>query len=324
MEKFNYQKICTDLISNLKEREKEVISRRFGLKEREKETLESVGRDFGICRERVRQIQKVSLDKIKPKTEKYQEVFSYFLNFLKDFGGLRKEDVLLDEFGCKEAYNEVYFLLSLKKPFQRFNEGDDFYSLWAIDKDSPLSAKKVIKSVFSQLKKVKEPLPLEKIKESSLGEKPLISYLEISKKIQKNEEGLYGLSEWPEINPRGIKDKAYLVFKKAGKPLHFSEVTGLVEGSHLQTVHNELIKDNRFVLVGRGIYALAEWGYYPGQVKDVIAKILEEAKKPLVKEEVLEKVLKQRLIKRNTVLLNLSNKEYFSKDPEGRYKIKEA
>ncbi|XOA42558.1 MAG: sigma factor-like helix-turn-helix DNA-binding protein [Candidatus Nealsonbacteria bacterium] len=324
MEKFDYQKICTDLISGLKEREKEIISRRFGLKGKERETLESVGKNFGICRERVRQIQKVSFGKIKPKTEKYQKVFRYFLNHLKNWGGLRKENVLLEELGGKIESNEVYFLLTLQEPFQRFNKNDDFYSLWTIDESLYLLAKKAINSVFTQLKKINKPLLLEKLNKSSLKEKALLSYLEVSKKIQKNEEDLYGLSDWPEINPRGIKDKAYLVFKKACKPLHFSEVSNLVKDSHVQTVHNELIKDNRFILVGRGIYALAEWGYYPGQVKDVIVKILQEAEESLTREEILEKVLKQRLIKKNTILLNLSNKQYFLKDSDGRYKINEA
>ncbi len=147
--------------------------------------------------------------------------------------------------------------------------------------------------------------------------------MEVSKKIQKNKEDLFGLKDWPEINPKGIKDRAYLVFKKIEKPLHFAEVANLIEGSQIQTVHNELIRDSRFVLVGRGIYALTEWGYYSGQVKDVISKVLKETGKPLTKEEVLERVLKQRLVKENTILLNLSNKNYFLRDPQGRYMVKE-
>jgi len=131
------------------------------------------------------------------------------------------------------------------------------------------------------------------------------------------------LLDWPEINPRGVKDKAYIVFKKIGKPLHFDEVARLIEGSLVQTVHNELIKDPRFVLVGRGIYALEEWGYFPGQVKDVILKILKEEGKPLTKEEILEKVRKQRLVKENTVFLNLSNKKHFLRNSQGKYEVKE-
>jgi hypothetical protein len=65
---------------------------------------------------------------------------------------------------------------------------------------------------------------------------------------------------------------------------------------------------------------LREWGYEPGQVKDVIIKILKE-NGPLTKKEILERVLKQRLVKENTILLNLNNKKYFLKDSQGKYKI---
>jgi hypothetical protein len=344
--KFDYSKICSELISDLKEREKEIISRRFGLNGLKRETLESIGQDFGISRERVRQIQKVGIEKIKSKLSPYQKVFQSFLEYFKKFGNLRKEENVLAELGGNRWKNEVYFLLTLQKPsgtksrevkdetksqrpqFQRLGEDDDFYSLWTTDLDSFNLAKKVIDSLTLQLQKIGRPLRFEELNPgvilggSSLKKEVLLSFLEISKKIQKNPEGLYGLKDWPEINPRGIKDKAYLILKKVGKPLHFRQVTKLIENAHLQTVHNELIKDSRFVLVGRGIYALSEWGYYPGQVKEVILKILKESEKPLKKEEILEKVLSQRLVKENTILLNLSDRKYFLKDSLGRYRPK--
>ena len=75
----NYQKICQDLISDLKEREKEVILRRFGLEGKERETLQSIGDSFGITRERVRQIEEVALNKIKTKVKNYRKVFELSL-----------------------------------------------------------------------------------------------------------------------------------------------------------------------------------------------------------------------------------------------------
>ncbi|MFQ6049814.1 MAG: sigma factor-like helix-turn-helix DNA-binding protein [Candidatus Paceibacterales bacterium] len=325
MKNFNYQKIYSDLLFDLTERQKEIIFRRFGLKGGQGETLESIGKDFGICRERVRQIQEASFKKIRPKAKKYKGTFQSFLKYFKKFGDLRKEDVLLADLGEEKWRNEIYFLLTLKESFQRFNENNDFYSLWTINQNSFQKAKKVIASLYQKLKAIGKPLALKELSPFVSLENPVLtSYLEISKKIPQNEEGLYGLKDWPEINPRGIRDKAYLVFKKVSKPLHFAKVADLIEGSHLQTVHNELIKDSRFILVGRGIYALAEWGYYPGYVKDVIFRILGEAKKPLTKEEILKRVLEQRLVKENTVFLNLSNKKYFLRDSEGKYRIKEA
>jgi len=321
---FNYQKICLNLLKDLPQRQKEVIFRRFGLKNGQRETLELIGESYGITRERVRQIERDGILNLKPKTEKYQKIFQHFQKYLKSQGGLKKEEILLKELGGENQKPQVYFLLTLGENLQRFGETEDFYSLWLIDQDSLKRAEEITDSLFQRLKKLGKSLTLKELSSFISLKKPvLISYLEISKKIQRNSEGLFGLLDWPEINPRGVKDKAYIVFKKIGKPLHFAEVARLIEGSLVQTVHNELIKDPRFVLVGRGIYALEEWGYFPGQVKDVILKILKEEGKPLTKEEILEKVRKQRLVKENTVFLNLSNKKRFLRNSQGKYEVKE-
>jgi hypothetical protein len=320
----NYKKICKDLVSDLGEREKEVILRRFGLEGKEKETLQSIGDSFGITRERVRQIEEGGLDKIKSKLGKYRKVFEEFFSYFKRFGEVRKEERLLEELGGKEK-NELIFLLSLDERFLRLNQSKDFHSLWTTNLISLERVKNLISLVWKKLEKEKKLMSLEEIASKFEIKKDLLEgFLDISKKIQKNEKGLYGLKEWPEINPRGVRDKAYLVFKELQKPLHFSEVARLIKGSNLATVHNELIRDERFVLIGRGIYALREWGYEPGEVKDVILKILKEEKRPLTKEEILEKVKKQRVVKPNTVFLNLSNKNYFERDEKGRYRIKTA
>ena len=52
--------------------------------------------------------------------------------------------------------------------------------------------------------------------------------------------------------------------------------------------------------------------------------VLSDSKTPLTKEEILQKVSQQRMVKENTILLNLNNKKYFAKDSGGRYNIKEA
>jgi len=320
MEK-GYKKICKDLISNLKDREKEVIVRRFGLEGKEKETLQSIGESFGITRERVRQIENVALNKIKTKLEKYRKVFEKFLDYFKKFGEVRKEERLLEELGGKEK-NELIFLLSLDKRFLRFNQNEDFYSLWTTNLNSLEKVKNLISSICKKFERERKLATLKELaSEFKIKENLLEGFLEISKKIQKNKNGFYGLVEWPEINPRKLSDKAYLVFKELKKPLHFTEVAKLIEGANLKSVHNELIKDDRFVLIGRGIYALREWGYFPGEVKDVIFKFLKE-EGPLTKEEILEKIKKQRIVKESTILINLA--KYFEKDEKGRYKIKTA
>lgn len=327
--KFNYSQTCSKLLEPLTQKQKAVFVRRFGLdtaRRREtRETLESIGKDYGITRERVRQIERDGFLRLRSETKEYKTLFQYFSDYLKSRGELKKEDILLTELGGEKEKNQVYFLLTLGEQFERMSETPDFYPLWTINKDSLSSFKKTIASFLKTLGKTKKPLTLKELNCSySLSQAVLASYLEVSKKIQKNSEGLFGLKEWPEINPKGVKDKAYLTFKKEGKPLHFNEVASFIDKALPQTVHNELIKDTRFVLVGRGMYALKEWGYEEGYVKDIILKVLKENKKALTKEDILKEVSRQRLVKENTILLNLSNKKYFLRSPEGKYTIKTA
>jgi RNA polymerase primary sigma factor len=53
------------LIDVLDKREKKIISQRFGLSGGKPKTLEDVGKDFGITRERIRQLQNIALAKLR-------------------------------------------------------------------------------------------------------------------------------------------------------------------------------------------------------------------------------------------------------------------
>lgn len=340
---FNYQQICSDLLRGIPTRTKDVISRRFGLKKKTRETLQSIGDQYSITRERVRQIETDGFSKLKPALKDYQEVFDYFQSHLKEWGDLRREDRLLSELGSQNFENQVFFLLAVEDRFTRHSETEDLHTFWSIEENALDLARRTINSLVNKFEKIKTPLSDQEIFEiykkekSSSGGKPfnervLLSCLEVSKVIWQGPGGVWGLFDWPEINPRGIKDKAYLVFKKQQKPLHFREVANLIdqlnEGRGIsalpQTVHNELIRDPRFVLVGRGIYALREWGYEQGVVKDIVLKILKENKKPLSRQEIVKQVLSQRLVKESTVLANLQDKKCFLRDLQGRYTVKKS
>ena len=113
--------------------------------------------------------------------------------------------------------------------------------------------------------------------------------------------------------------------RKHGTPLHFREVADAIsktfdKRTHYATTHNELIKDPRFVLVGRGMYALAEWGYKKGTAREVISDILKK-EGPLSKEGVITRVMKERYFKKNTILVNLVNPKYFKKNKNGLYTL---
>ena len=107
--------------------------------------------------------------------------------------------------------------------------------------------------------------------------------------------------------------------------MHFGEVAKKIssyfdKSANSATVHNELIKDGRFVLVGRGLYALSDWGYKYGTVRDIIKYII-KSEGPSSKEDIVKKVLKERYVKENTILVNLQNRDYFKRSKEGKYLI---
>ncbi|TSC95229.1 MAG: hypothetical protein CEN87_241 [Parcubacteria group bacterium Licking1014_1] len=339
MNKINYSQIYAELVKGLSFKTKDIFGRRFGIKSKTPETLESIGKGLGITRERVRQIEEAGFNFVKKqKKESLDRVFKEFADYFKNKGGFKKEEIILEELGDKNSRPYVLFLLTLGDQFFRICGKKNFYYFWSVMPDAENKVSQTLNLLISELQKIGSPLPKKEFladfsSKYGLPEEALFSYLEVSKKIQDNKEGKIGLIDWPEIKPRGVKDKAFLVFKKHQKPLHFTKVAELIDKLEYnqpnkktfpQTVHNELIKDQRFVLVGRGTYALNEWGYEPGTIKDVIKKVLESKNQPADKEEIVKEVLLQRLVAKNTVLMNLNNKKYFSKDSEGRYFLRKT
>jgi len=339
MAKSNYSKIYSDLTKNLPQKTKEVLGRRFGVAKRERETLESIGEDFGITRERVRQIEERGFSQIKEENQEVlDKIYKEFSEYFENKGGLKKEDIILKDLGGEKDQPYVFFLLTLGGQFLRVCEKKDFHSFWAPSSTTQKEANNILDLLVKKLKKDRKILAKKEFVaqcalEYRLSPAAILSRLEISKRIKENKEGKIGLIEWPEINPKGVKDKAFLVFRKEKKPLHFTEVADLIDTLKFnlpnrktvpQTVHNELIRDPRFVLVGRGKYALREWGYVPGTVKDVILQVMQETKGPLDKEEIVKKVLSQRYVAANTILINLNDKEHFSKTSEGKYILRKT
>ncbi|OGZ72256.1 MAG: hypothetical protein A2908_03900 [Candidatus Staskawiczbacteria bacterium RIFCSPLOWO2_01_FULL_38_12b] len=339
MNSINYSQIYAKLTKGLSPKTKDIFDRRFGVKTGSIETLESIGKSFGITRERVRQIEEVGFSFVrKNHKETLQKVFLEFENYFQQKGGFAKEETVLADLGGAKHKPHVLFFLMLGDQFSRVCEKRDYYYFWSTMQDPEKKVKDTLNALALDLQSHGAPLIKGELfakfaSKYDLHSQALDSYLEVSKRIQANKENKLGLIDWPEIKPRSVKDKAFLVFKKHQKPLHFREITSLIDQlefnqankkTHPQTVHNELIKDARFVLVGRGMYALGEWGYVPGTIKDIIANILKEKPQLASKEEIVKEVLSQRFVEKNTILIKLNNKKYFQKDAQGKYFLVET
>lgn len=326
---FDYTEITSDILIPLKPRTAEVIERRFGLGVGHGETLQSIGDSYGITRERVRQIEGAGLKKIKPRLERHDYIFSFFNNQLEVSGGVRREKEYLPILGPRKHYKHILFLLNLYDEVEHIGATDDFHTLWTKDPSILEKAQDLIEAVSAKLEEEGKPVDQDHL-EREMGIEPqtLFGLLSVSKKVRRGPQDLWGFSYWPEVNPRSSRDRSYIVLKQIGKPLHFREIAEMINEGRLfeavnvspQTVHNELIKSDKFILVGRGTYGLKEWGYESGTVKEVIERVLRE-EGPLSQDEIMDRVLDRRMVKRNTVLFNLRNEEAFSLNEEGTYEL---
>jgi len=328
---FNPTKDILEILSGLKKRTKSILLKRFGLGEKNKMTLESIGQAYKITRERVRQIESVALSELKksPKIAELKKYEAMLEDLLNEHGKIMEHNFLMSEFRKKYNLdpihdNAIEFVLKVSSKFSSIKEDEEIKKTWLlVDADLNFS-KKVINSFVLNLEGKGKPVLENELSNNFELEikdsKTLISYLSLSKKILKNPFNEWGLSDWREIVPKGVKDKAYIVLDKFNKPAHFTKITELINSAKFdsktaipQTVHNELIKDQRFVLVGRGMYALKKWGFQQGTVAEIIEQVIKESGKTLSKENIINKVLEQRFVKKNTIVLALQNKQRFQR-----------
>ncbi len=327
------------LLGALSPRAQDVLVKRYGLEaEGDSHTLEAIGQIYGITRERVRQIENHALQSIQ-KSEAYKEhetVFSDLRDEIGQLGSIVAEHELLNTLAKDPTHkNHIYFLLVLGIPFSHQKENDAFHHRWHVDQKLAEKVEKALEAMHETLSE--EDLFsedeivgrfLEQLDESSVREKDrdtIRRWLQLSKHIARNPLGEWGVSSSPNVRAKGIRDFAYLAVKRHGSPMHFREVARSIETlfkrkAHVATCHNELIKDKRFVLVGRGLYALSEWGYSAGVVKDVLRDIIKK-EGALSRNEIIDKVRKERYVKDNTIIVNLQDTVLFKRLPDGRYTV---
>lgn len=69
LEELNKFEIVTNWLSTLSDNEQKILSLRFGLHDKEPQTLDTIGKSFGVTRERIRQIEAKSLEKLRKLIE---------------------------------------------------------------------------------------------------------------------------------------------------------------------------------------------------------------------------------------------------------------
>lgn len=322
------------------EREREIITRRFGLYDR-RETLEQIGELLGITRERVRQLEKAILIRLKiaaeeGKTEAVSVLEKTFIRTLSEMGRVARVQDLADKLYERKTNQQershVAFIATLAPGLTVIDENDHYHHGIAIsDYGDEKKIRAKVDEIVKSIKEHGEPMSLDQLHDKLSYEHP--SHVRAIASLSKHLAHLkdtWGLAKWPTVNPKNIRDKIYVILAENKKPLHFSEIAKAIKGSSFkrkdvttQAIHNELIKDKRFVLIGRGIYALDNWGYSKGTVSDIITSVLREAGEPLHRDEIVKRVLKSRQVKETTILLNLQSKAQFKRVAKATYTLDE-
>jgi predicted Zn-ribbon and HTH transcriptional regulator len=331
--------VVKDVLGTIdREREREIVSRRFGLYDR-KETLEQIGELLGITRERVRQLEKAVVTKLKataskdlPHIVEVDEVLSARLKAMGNVARISDISSKITSGNGKIEQSRVAFLSHLSPNIAVIDDNDHFYhSIGLAGVHTEKAIRDQVNKIIEAIKKIGQPTDIESVAKEvgSKDPKHVEALASISKNLA-NLHGRWGLIKWPMVNPKNIRDKIYVILHEKKKPMHFSEIAEAIKDSDFrrkdvttQAIHNELIKDKRFVLIGRGIYALREWGYKKGTVADVIAEVLRKEGGPLHRDEIVRRVLKSRHVKETTILLNLQGKPQFKRVAKATYTLDE-
>ena len=320
------------------DREKEIISRRFGLSS-SKETLEQIGEMLSITRERVRQLEKAILIRLQISAEENEipelaAAEKILVRNLTEMGRVAKLSDLADKiYGHTSTASErtgIYFIATFAKNLTVVEENDKYNAAVGI---AEYGDEKTIRGRVDEIVKLirenKAPMTIDELDNQLNYEHPdHIKAIASISKLLATLNGVWGLTKWPMVNPKNIRDKIFVILEAKKEPMHFSDIAKEIKDSNfkrknvtVQAIHNELIKDSRFVLIGRGIYALSSWGYKKGTISEIITSILEKAEKPMTREEIVKQVLKTRKVKETTILLNLQNKKLFKKVDKNSYTL---
>ena len=320
------------------EREREIITRRFGLFDR-RETLEQIGELLGITRERVRQLEKAILIRLKiaaddNKVPAIADIDRMIVRDLSEHGRVARVQDIADRLtdGKSDARHRAHvaFIAELSPSLVVVGENDNYHHAVGIKQYGDEKAIKAnVDEIVKTIKKHGEPVQIEQLHGMLKHENPeqVRALASVSKHLAHLKD-FWGLTKWPTVNPKNIRDKIYVILAENGKPMHFSDIAKSIKDSDFkrkdvttQAIHNELIKDKRFVLIGRGIYALDNWGFSKGTVADIITDVLQKAGEPLHRDEIVKRVLKSRQVKETTILLNLQSKSQFKRVAKATYTL---
>jgi len=339
-------KICDDS-------EQYILIEKYGLVSWKPTPMQQIGNRFDMSRERIRQILNRSLQKVRrliSSNEYFELILKKAQDILKKSAYVMKEDDLINNLmedkDINLNYNELLLILSSDYDLYYLHRNPRFVKLFFLEPlfeelindihDSMLlfitqEGKSLSKeSILSKFKTIflNKFQRNQSIRNIIMMDDLYINIALLSKKLSYL-DGKIGLVSYEDVNPKNVKSKIKFVLRKSGKPMHFEDIAKKIETTFnfkvkIPTIHNELVKTKDFINVGMWIYGLAEWWYNGENTFELIKNILKKAQRPMTIKELVKEVMKERMIKEVTVLLNLQRyPDIFERVGRGLYKLKD-
>lgn len=283
--KLNAVDIVDSLLNDLQERERDVISRRFALHEDNYQTLEEIGKIYNLTRERVRQIERASLKKIKKidnLDSKLESVRIVVEKLISEHGGIMEKGFMLDILTVlaikmdqtgkafdKDVYkNYLDFVLSelLDEHIEKVDKSDTFSSFFKLKDQTVDYLEEMVGELKVKLKSVKDTMLFEDLVE-----------------VIKN------LKSFSVNKAKMIANSGNLDLKSVFKEDVFPEWAEIIDKNKPFYSFMQAIKDinpNKFGFWGSDDSSEIK----PKRIADKIFLILKNEKKPLHFSEITKKI----------------------------------
>lgn len=334
------------------ERTIEIVSKRYGLMNGEKQTLEEIGDNYGVTRERIRQVQKKALNRMKHPMNSIKDQLAGLIEevLFRNGGILSAEEADLEIpkalGGIKDDGSSILDLLSDLGWIQNCRIGDiaiyspllSGVSLCKLSEKINLLIKTADlgMSVSSIIEKI---WLFSKIKDERFDSNEFVlKYCRTDPRIEE----MAITSAYPEIIFRHYTSgqfpkKGWVVLMKRvleeeQMPLHFTEITNKVNDLmgnserqlDVRRGHSILIEDEIFAHSGvNGTYGLTAWGLKKELTPQVIVECMKKAGFPLHWKQIYNYVSKYKNTKPANIVRCLEDNRLFKKVDAGVYWLNE-
>jgi hypothetical protein len=325
------------------DRDRCVIRWRYGL-DGEELSLQEVGEQLDVTRERARQLEKRALDHLRMPNNRaaIRPLVALVVHLLEEADGLMNEaqieTALRQELVVKnvDPVGVVHLMREMTDRL-RWIRGTQAWGL----KAAPL---REVGPTQMRLAKVLEeervPLPVEEVidrfkatsyhrnRQDALQDGFIGACLRVAPEICVDGDGQCSLKQW-----EGHRlDEMILALRGIGEPAHYTEIAektnallepGMQTSAHNIHAHMQRLADI-FVRVGHGVYGLAEWDLHDdGSLANAAHRVLSEAGKPLSHDIIADRVLETWEARRSSVHVALQTDDRFVRIGPSVYWLRE-